>query len=153
MNAYRQSLTPCMELSDETLGIRYLKVVKSPTQDCHVLDVMFSSGLRVTVDLFDGDHRGKVFDDLTTKVHMLRPTLTSELETMSEAIHIVSDCMIRTMSGSDGLLHPPGDCDEVVATWFQSSLVRRIRLCPGQKYVEYEEALEILRECYESAPP
>jgi hypothetical protein len=147
-----QIVQSIFELQDKSIGIQYIKLVKSPTGPHYIIDVMFFTGLRLTVDLFPGDSSKKLGDELREKVAFYR---VSSVDQLSEAISIISDCGQRAMSEHV----KQEELEQMNALlmkqlWEEAAFSRILSSAPILRRVEYEDAVRFLAEFYPSeAPP
>jgi hypothetical protein len=146
----RQIVQSVFELHDEKLGVKYVKLVQSPNGPYHILDVMFYTGLRVTVDLYSGDPVDKIGKELRDKVAMYRP---SSVEPLSETISLIAECGHRAMSDHLGQLKlSQMNAKLMQELWEETSFSRLLRSAPALRRLEYEEAVELLRAFYPGTP-
>lgn len=150
MTPYRSESPPpiqsLVEFDDEHLGLKYVKIVKSAIGPYHILDVMFITGLRLTVDMYDGDSEKKVQTELVQKIDMYRPTLSNEV--LNEAVSILSDCAKRFLV-QDGKVKDVATNAHLMKTlWDESVLSRRLNSLPKRECVDYDRAVLILKEMY-----
>ncbi len=145
-----QVVQSVFELQDRDVGVQYVKLVKSPTGPHHIIDVMFVTGLRLTVDLYPGDSSKKLGEELLQKSRMYRASSAPHLE---EAIGMIAECGERAMS--DRVVQNELDVmnsELMKQLWEETALARSIR-SPLLCGLEYEDALAVLREFYPGAAP
>ncbi len=147
-----QVVQSIFEIHDRSLGVQYIKLVKSPTGPHYIIDVMFFTGLRLTVDLFPGDSSKKLGDELREKVAFYR---ASSVDQLSDVISLIAECGERAMSD-----HVKAEELERMSAllmkrlWEETSFARLLRSVPILRRLEYEEALRLLSEFYpQPAPP
>jgi len=147
-----QVVQSIFELQDKSIGVQYIKLVKSPSGPHHIIDVMFFTGLRLTVDLYPGDSSKKLGDELREKVAFYR---ASSVDQLSEAISLIADCGERAMSEHI----KQQELEQMNASlmkrlWEEAAFSRLLRSAPLLRRLEYEDALKILEGTYPSeAPP
>lgn len=134
------------ELHDEKLGVNYIKLVQSPNGPYHILDVMFYTGLRVTVDLYAGDPVNKINNELRDKVQMYRP---ASVKLLSNIIDHIAECGHRAMSDHLGQVRlTQMDTKLVKDLWEEVAFSRLLKSEQSFRCVEYEDAVKLLQSLY-----
>lgn len=101
--SYVRPVLETVELEVEELGMRYVKLVKRPSDGTPILDVMFLKGLRLTVDIADGMEVDGIEESLRSQIREFRPASWTDME---DALTAVVRVAKTTLGGSDGRVIP-----------------------------------------------
>lgn len=135
-----------LNVQDGLFGLRYLKIVKSPTGPHFIVDVMFKMGLRLTADILPGMPVQSIGDTLDGKLQTHRP---SEYHEIKPAVDFVSECAGRALSDEWGKIAERKLNEEAVREAWEMTLFRRyLRTIDPKRVLEYEQALQYLEIVY-----
>jgi hypothetical protein len=141
-------IQPILNVQDGLFGLRYLKIVKSPTGPHYIVDVMFKMGLRLTADILPGMPVQDIGDTLDKKLQTHRP---SEYHDIKPAVDFVSECAGRALSDEFGKIAEKQLNEEALREAWEMTLFRRyLRRLDPKRVLEYEQAMEYLGEVYGS---
>ena len=137
-----------LNVSDGLYGLRYLKIVKSPSGPHFIVDVMFKAGLRLTSDILPGQPAKNIGQDLDTKAQIHRAT---DYEVLKPAIAFVAECSERVLSGENGLIAECQLHENTLREAWEMTLFRRyMTVIDPRRQTSFEKAEETLRNLYQS---
>lgn len=135
-----------LNVQDGLFGIRYLKIVKSPTDPHFVIDVMFKHGLRLTADVVPGQPVTSIGDELDTKLRVYRHT---EYDKIKPAVDFVAECAGRVLADGFGKIAERKLHEDAIREAWEMSLFRGyIKTIDPRRLVEYDQVLEIVDQLY-----
>ena len=137
-----------LNVQDGLFGLRYLKIVKSPSGPHYIVDVMFKHGLRLTADVVPGQPVKSIGEELDTKLWTYRNTEYNELKPV---VDFVSECAGRVLSDEFGKIVERKLHEDAIREAWEMSLFRRyIKAIDPRRLIEYEQVLEIVDQLYAS---
>jgi len=127
-------------------GLKYLKLVKSPSGSHHVIDVMFMKGLRLTTNLVDGESISEVKKDFTRQILQYRE---QESGTLLPIVDIIAECAARALSDEKGRIAKQiRDEMAMKEAWESTLLAILMRRIDPSTCLKYEEVEQMLQEVY-----
>jgi hypothetical protein len=137
-----------LNVQDGLYGLRYLKIVKSPTGPHYIVDVMFTMGLRLTADVLPGQDAKLIGKELDNKLQTHRP---GEYREIKPAVDFVSDVAIRVLSDEFGQVAERKLREEAIKEAWEMTLFRRfLKGLDPRHLLEYEEVLVEMNGLYGS---
>ncbi len=128
-------------------GLRYLKIVKSPTGPHFIIDIMFTGGLRLTTNIIPGQMAKIIGEDLDSKIKDHR---FSEYHILKPTVDLVAECSERVLADKDGIIT---ECqlhaDSIRNAWEMTLFRRYLKTIDPKRITEYETALKALDDVYE----
>jgi hypothetical protein len=154
---YVRPVLETVELEVADLGMRYVKLVRRPSDGTPILDVMFMKGLRLTVDISDGMETDEIERSLRSQLQEFRPASWSDMEDAMTAVVRVAKA---TLGGSDGKVVPYRFDSEKKAEreaelryrWSESLFFVWLKKSGLIDRHPYELAVEALRSHYPDPP-
>ena len=151
--AYQRPVIESIDLETNDLGMRYVKIVKRPSDGNPILDVMFSKGLRLTVNIEEGMETSVISSSLLSQMQEYRPESWVELE---DALSVVTRSAEKMLGGSDGKIIPfrfaeefkPEREKELRLRWAESLFLLYLKKLKMIDRHPYELAVEVIREYY-----
>ncbi len=135
-----------LNITDGQFGLRYLKIVKSPSMGHYVLDIMFAKGLRLTTDVVPGEKSSQMKEDLLRK---LRTHRSSEYDIMAPVIKLVTDCATRALSDHEGRIVARALHEKTLKeVWEEQSFYRWLCAFDPKHKLSFEQALDVLEPLY-----
>jgi hypothetical protein len=135
-----------LNVTDGLFGLRYLKVVKSPSGPHFIVDVMFKRGLRLTSDILPGQPASQIGVDLKDKLRTHRAT---EYDEILPAVEFVSECSERVLSDAFGIIAECQLREEAMREAWEMTLFRRyIKLIDPRRQFKFEKVVDELRALY-----
>jgi hypothetical protein len=129
-----------LNIRDGSYGLRYLKIVKSSNGPHYVIDVMFTMGFRIFVDVLPGDRVSKIGLELTDKLYIHRP---SEASNIKPSIDFVAECMSRVLSDERGLIAARHLESDTLREAWDATLFRCLLLAVDpNRTLDYETVIE-----------
>lgn len=127
-------------------GLRYLKIVKSPSGLHYVLDVMFKAGLRVTENVVIGNSAEQIGVGLHAQVQQYRPT---GYDSIKPAIDFIAACATRALSDYSGLITEMQlDESTLRNAWEQTAFDQYLALRDPKSFWLYESILQEIEDHY-----
>jgi len=137
-----------LNVQDGLFGIRYLKIVKSPSGPHFIVDVMFKHGLRLIADVIPGQPVKSIGDELDNKLRIHRHTEYAELKPV---VDFVAECAVRVLADESGKIAERKLHEDAIREAWDMSLFRRyIKSIDPKRLIEYEEVLETVAQLYVS---
>ena len=139
-------LQTVLNIEDGEHGLKYLKIVKSPSGPHYVVDVMFLRGLRLTTDIEPGMSSKNIGEDLDRKLLQYR---AGEYDRLKPSVDYISEVAVRALSDYEGkitakLLHEK----LLQEAWDEQRFAVFIRRIDPKKVLSYEQALESLSQVF-----
>jgi hypothetical protein len=138
---------------NEIFGISILKIVKSNVGPHHILDIMFCYGLRITVDLNEGDDVKKIGREMKEKVTIYRPSLMSSLE-ISGTFELVSRCFERAFDDGRGRITDIGSIqvNKITEIWEETFFSKLLERMGSISNLDENDIIEIVNKEYGISP-
>lgn len=126
-----------LNVADGRYGLRYLKIVKSPSGPHYIVDVMFKRGLRLTANVVLGHPAKGIGEELAAKLQECRP---GEYDQIYPTIEFVSDCASRALSDERGIIVEKHLHEELMKEAWEMTLFRRLlRTIDPKTELDYEK--------------
>ena len=126
-----------LNVVDGRYGLRYLKIVKSPSGPHYIVDVMFKRGFRLTADVIPGHHAKGIGEELDAKLQAHRP---GEYETIHPAIEFVADCASRALSDEHGVIIEKHLHEDLLKeAWEMTTFRRLLKSIDPKAELDYEK--------------
>jgi hypothetical protein len=139
-----------LNVDDGLFGLRYLKIVKSPTGPHFIVDVMFKRGLRLTSNIEPGYHVSNIGKELDEKARFYR---SSDYDNIKPAIDFVSECAGRVLSDENGRV---AECqlhaDVIRQAWEMTRFRRFVKVIDPSRKLEFEQTTADLKALYAAGP-
>ena len=131
-------------------GLKYLKLVKSPSGPHYIIDVMFQKGLRLTSNLVDGQMMSDVKADLSRQIEIYRP---HEKNVLLPAVDVIVECAMRALTDEKGRIAKQiRDEMTMKEAWESTLFAILLRKVDKNVYVKFEDVEEILKKIYTNNP-
>jgi hypothetical protein len=136
-----------LNVNDGLFGLRYVKIVKSPTGQHFIMDVMFRFGLRLTADIIPGMPIASIGETLDSKLQTHRPGEYCEIK---PSVDFVSECVGRALSDEFGKIAERQLNGEAFREAWEMTLFRRhMKTLDPRRTLQYEDALRFLEASYQ----
>jgi len=137
-------------LVDGEYGLKYLKLVKSPSGPHHIIDVMFRKGLRLTTNLIDGLPMSEIKEDLVRQIDLYR---SHERDQLIPVVDVIVECAMRAMTDEKGRIAKQiRDEMTMKEAWESTLFAILLRKIDKGVHISFEDADEILKKMYASSP-
>jgi hypothetical protein len=138
-----------LNVNDGQFGLRYLKIVKSPTGPHFVVDVMFKKGFRITADVVPGNSAKSIGQELDSKTQQYR---SIDYDEIKPAIEFVAECVERVLSDEQGKIAACQLHEDTIREAWEMTLFRRfLKVIDPRRQIEFEEATKNLESIYAAA--
>jgi hypothetical protein len=142
-------LQTVFNITDGQYGLRYVKIVKSPNGPHYVLDMMFTKGLRLFVNVTPGQSVQGIGPELEIQLMQYR---ASEYDIIKPSIDFVAECASRALADEFGkVVQRQLEEETLRVAWEQTRFHRFLRILDPQMKLPYEFAERALSDHYQAA--